>query len=303
MRILVTGATGFIGSQLVPVLLEEGHELRLLSRVSAPQQTDNPELLTGSLPNKALCQQLCQGMEVAIHLAGIAHVTATPGELKRQNLDATVELAEAARAQGVKRFIFLSSSKAAWPTHSAYAGYKAATEKHLLALQDPGNFTVHCLRPALVYGPGMRGNLGGLLRVLARPHLPVFIKSSNALGMISVTDVCRAITACVDAANLPGQVWALADGESYTLDQIVYHVRAELGLPQPRVFVPRLLMHALAQATDLISPIYRSSFSMSTYKTLFVEQYRHDPAFSQHTGFSPADTFYTRLPAMLESFQ
>jgi len=298
MRILVTGATGFIGSHLVPVLLQGGHQLRLLSRV--PAQHSELESITGTLPNPALCQQLCQGMDTVIHLAGIAHVSATPAELKRQNLDATLELAAAARAQGVKCFIFLSSSKAAWPTHSAYAAYKATAEKHLLALADPGKFSVHCLRPALVYGPGMRGNLRGLLRVLARPQLPVFIKSSNALGMLSVDDLCRAIAACLEKPELRGQVWQLADAESYTLDQIVYHVRASLGLPQPRVFVPRLLLHALALAADLVSPIYRSSFSMSTYKTLFVEQYRHDPAFAEHTGFCPADTFYRRLPALLE---
>lgn len=300
MRILVTGGTGFIGTALLPMLRAAGHELRVLAQQPAAVTTE-AEVITGTLPDAALCERLCAGIDTVIHLAGIAHVAANAADLERQNLDATLELARAARAGGVACFVFLSSSKAAWPAHSAYARCKAQAERELLAMQVPGHFTVHCVRPALVYGPGMRGNLAGLLRVLTRPRLPVFIGSTNALGMISVHDLCRALVLLLATQGPGGRIWELGDGESYTLDRIVYHVRATLGLRQPRVVLPRILLQPVALAATLLSPIYRSSFSMSTYKTLFVEQYRQNPDFARHTGFRPADTFYSCLPALLES--
>src|SRR5690606_483776 len=149
-------------------------------------------------------------MDAVVHAAGHAHVNASAEVLRVQNLDATLELAAAAKAQGLRKFVFLSSSKAAYPAHSAYARYKAEAEAGLRRLHVPGEFEVVCLRPALVYGKGVRGNLRSLLRVLARRHLPFFVKSSNPLGMVSVQDLCRAIVAALDAESLPDRVWELS---------------------------------------------------------------------------------------------
>lgn len=258
------------------------------------------ELVGGTLPDLALEARLCAGVEVVIHAAGLAHVNASAEALNRANFEASVALARAARAAGVRRFLYLSSSKAAWPEHSAYAAGKAATERALLALQVPGGFTVQCLRPALVYGPGMRGNLAVLLRLLKRPRLPLFVHGSNPLGMLSVDDLCGAIQLAAMTEALPGGVWELSDGESYTLDQIVYHVRALLGLPLPRLYLPAALPRVAAVLAGLIAPLYRSSFSMSTWYTLFAERYRHDPAFTRLTGFQPKDSLLAQLPQLLE---
>src|SRR5690606_21508026 len=98
-------------------------------------------------------------VDVVIHLAGIAHVGASEADLRAVNLTATLNLARAARLAGAHRFIFISSSKARYPSHSAYGRLKMEAEAQLLAMHHPASFAVICLRPSLVYGPGMRGNL------------------------------------------------------------------------------------------------------------------------------------------------
>ena len=303
-KVLVTGAAGFVGRQLVPMLAAEGHAVRASVRspqVAWPQADEGVlpvDLHLGSLPNPELVEKLCAGIDVVIHAAGLAHVNADPAAMRAANLDATLELAQAAKIQGVKRFVFVSSSKARYPTHSAYAQLKAQAESELRQLHT-SSFEVVCVRPALVYGPGMRGNLRSLLRVLSRPSLPVFPGSEHPLGMISRRDLCRALVCVAAAGPLPDQIWELADGQRYTLNAIVRGVRGALGLPMPAWLLPRKLFRMAAAASGALG----GSFSLSTYRTLFEESYEADQAFSRHTAFVAKDTFFSDLPFLLKDFR
>lgn len=304
-KVLVTGAAGFIGQNVVPLLAAAGHAPRVLVslRTAAQQPGFAPdfgvglppnEIHTGTLPDAALAERLCRDVDVVVHMAGLAHVNAGHAALRAANFDATLELAQAAKTQGARRFIFLSSSKARYPAHSYYAQLKAHAESALRALHD-AQFEVICLRPALVYGRGMRGNLRTLLRLLNRRVLPAFPGSDQPLGLISVQDLARAVLHAVAAPTMPDRIWELADGQQHTLDGIVRAARAELGLPPPRLRVPRQLIRIAAA----LAGYGGGSLSLGTYRTLYEEPYIHDPAFSLHTGFVAEDAFAARLPELL----
>ncbi len=301
MKLLLTGASGFIGRQLVPRLVEAGHEVRALVR--RPESIRGVETVVGTLPDQALCKALCAGMDTVVHAAGVAHVNADTATLRQCNLTATLELAAAAKEQGLRKFVFLSSSKARYPQHSEYARVKAEAEAELRMLHTPGVFEVVCLRPALVYGKGMRGNLRGLLRILARRHLPVFLRSENPLGMVSVEDLCRALLAALVVEGLPDRPWEISDGQVYTLDRLVADVRGALGLTLPALTLPRPIFRGLAFLAESAAPFVRSPLSMSTYRTLYDEVHEPDGEFSYRTGFVPQDSFLSRLPELIEDLR
>lgn len=301
MKILLTGAGGFIGSALLPLLVERGHGVRALYRSSMPVLQAGVENIQGDLADEILCRQICQGVDAVIHLAGQAHVQCSKGSHIRNTYETTSKLAKSAGEEGVQQFIYISSTKANYPAHSAYAAIKLATETHLLQLHAHGDLKVVCLRPALVYGAGMKGNLATLLRWLQRPRLPVFPGSSTPLGMISREDCCQAIVTALECGMVAGRSWELHDGQDYTLESLVQAVRNYLALPQPLLTVPRACMQVAAWLASVSAPFTGISVGLGTYRAMYAEPYRRDDSFSQHTGFHPQQTFYNQLPALMES--
>jgi len=306
MNVLLTGAGGYIGSALLRAWLPRLAELdiapRALYRHRAPPAMPGVEQVVGDLRDAATCERVCAGQDVILHLAGQAHVSGQGVDHERDTLGITLSLAEAAVHQGVGRFIFVSSSKAQFPRHSAYGRAKREAEERLLAMHAEGRLAVTCLRPALVYGPGMHGNLRTLLRVLQRRWLPAVPASSSPLGMLSLADCCRALTLALQTPALDGACWELNDGQQYNLDLLVREVRRRCALPAPVLRLPRFSVQWAAGLWGLVGPA-GSSFSSTTYRALYEEPYRLDDRFAVATGFQAEQSFQTALPALLKELQ
>ncbi len=302
MHVLLTGSAGFLGSALLRQLLAAGHTVRALYRSALPATVPaGVEAVQGDLLDEPLCRQLCTGIDTIIHLAGQAHVHSTAQDQQRNTFEATATLARAAVAQKVAGFIYISSSKANYPTHSPYAAAKLAAEEYLLGLHARAGLAVTCLRPALVYGPGMQGNLGTLLRWLRRPHLPLFPVSHTPMGMIAREDCCSAIVAALTCPALQGRVWELHDGQHYTLDALVRSVRQYLGLPPPLLGLPRFCVQWAAWLAGLSAPLTGLALGVGTYRALYAEPHSFDDGFHRVTGFRPQHSFHSQLPALMES--
>ena len=175
-RILVTGASGFIGRALVADLAAAGHSVRAAMRQPADVFPRPVEVVAVSdLTRPVEWRALLKGVETVVHLAGVTHAAPDVAEdvYDRVNRLATAELANAARSIGIKRLVFMSSIRAqcgpssaqtlretdaARPT-DAYGRSKLAAEEAVRAAQVP--FTI--LRPVLIYGPGVKGNLARLV--------------------------------------------------------------------------------------------------------------------------------------------
>src|SRR6185369_11694039 len=185
MRVLVTGASGFIGRALVHEFVAQGHWVRAAMRVPADIFPRTVEVVAVSdLANPIEWRPLIREIDSVVHLAGIAHTGAGVAETAydRVNRAATAALASAAVAARIKRLVFISSVRAqSGPSSSraiaetdppaptdAYGRSKLAAEEAIRATAVP--YTI--LRPALIYGSGVKGNLASLLR-LAQSRLPL----------------------------------------------------------------------------------------------------------------------------------
>jgi nucleoside-diphosphate-sugar epimerase len=238
--VLVTGATGFIGRHLVPALAAAGFRVRPALRRAEDAASFRPDLtpvVIGDISADVDWTDALRGVDAVVHLAALAHTDAAVADavFDRVNHQATAHLARAARDAGA-RFVFVSSVRAQTgpsapgiltedaeprPT-DAYGRAKLAAERDVAALGGP--FVI--LRPTLVYGYGMGGNMRAL-RALASLPLPLpFGGIRNARSLLAVENLTAAITAALAGDAMLGGTFLVADPDPVSLPEIVTYLRS-----------------------------------------------------------------------------
>ncbi len=256
--VLVTGASGFIGRPLVGWLAHGGWQVRAASRQRLDLRVDGAAWVP--MPDLgAPCDwsMLVRGVDHVVHLAGIAHSRARLDERTylRMNTEASGELARAAAAAGVSRFVLLSSVRAqngpsagsvvagatAPAPTDAYGRSKLAAELAVAAEYPDATM----LRPVLVIGPGAKGNLAQLSR-LARARLPLpFEALHNKRSLLGLDNLLSIIAFCLTAENARGRQFLAADPEPMSVRDLVASMRQALDRPPGLVAVPPALLGAM----------------------------------------------------------
>lgn len=249
--VLVTGASGFIGKHVVAGLARQGWQVR-----AAARRPDELPVLPGvervSMPDlaqRADWPALIGGASHILHLAGIAHA---PGVLpdetyRRINADAVGELAKAARDE-VERLVLVSSVRAQAglaadhvitetdkpePT-DAYGRTKLEAER--LVKESGVAFTV--LRPAVVYGKGVKGNIASLATLAQTPMPLPFGGLDNRRSLLALQNFTDAVSLALTSEHAEGETYLVADTEPISVAQLVSAMREGLGRPPHLVRVP-----------------------------------------------------------------
>ncbi|MFZ0238070.1 MAG: NAD-dependent epimerase/dehydratase family protein [Xanthobacteraceae bacterium] len=254
MLLALTGATGFIGQYLLRELPKRGHRLRVLLRHPSAVPMQCASAVIGDLARPRNMSAALEGVDAVIHSAGFTHgMSGIPeDDYRLLNTEATIGLARAARRAGAKRFVFLSSIRAqSGPTAEtvlteaddpnptdAYGRSKLAAERGLAEL----DLDWVSLRAALVYGPGVKGNIAQLMR-LARLPLPLPLRSiGGRRSLLALENLSAAIEVVLKTPGPLRRPFIAADREVLTIDEMIAAMRDGLGR-RPNVFAvsPALL--------------------------------------------------------------
>jgi UDP-glucose 4-epimerase len=263
--IALTGATGFIGRALVREFLARGYRVRVLLRRPSAVPIECSSAVIGDLARLRNMKDAFQDADFVIHTAGVAHAMSGVPEddYRTLNTEATLNLARAAQASGVKRFVFLSSVRAQSGPSSrsilteddrpdpidAYGRSKLAAEEGLATL----DLDWVALRLPLTYGPGVKGNFARLTR-LARSNFPLPIGSLTAKrSILSLQNLTSGIECLLAAPNLRRPL-LIADPEPVSLPELVGILREASGrrrnvFPLPNSIL-KLALSALGRAEE-----------------------------------------------------
>jgi UDP-glucose 4-epimerase len=249
-RILVTGASGFVGPHVVAAMRQAGYRLRLAQRRPMPAEADVETVATGDLAQPFDWRAALDGVDHVVHMAGLAH--AGPGLdealYRRINTDATLELARAAQQEGVGRFVYLSSIKALsgafdgpplsdddTPAPDDPYGRSKLTAEHGLARLD---LDWVALRPVLIYGPSVKANMAALVK-LARLPVPLPLGGLTApRSLLAVENLAAAILFALGPACPPRRSYILSDPEPLGVAGIITAMRQGQGRGAGLVSLP-----------------------------------------------------------------
>ena len=251
-RVLITGASGFIGKRLVGALAKEGWQVRAASRdpSAIPVRNGVERVALPDLAHPAEWSGLLADMTHVVHLAGIAHAPGVLPDLlyTRINAEAVGELAAAAARGKVERFVFMSSVRAQAglladhaiteqdrpePT-DAYGMAKLKGER--LVAESGVNFTV--LRPAVVYGKGVKGNIAALATLAKTPMPLPFAGLDNRRSLLALDNLTAAISLVLHAKQAADGTFLVADAEPISVADLVAAMREGLGRSPHLIKVP-----------------------------------------------------------------
>ncbi len=248
-RVLVTGATGFVGRHFCERLVREGVEVRGLVRAGGILPPGVAAAQARGLDDRAGIRAALQGVEAVVHLAARVHVMRESESdperaFERVNVGGTALLSDEAEAAGVRRFLFMSTVGVygveglarldeSTPTapSTPYGRTKLAAENLLRQASLRGSMRVGILRPPGVYGPGMKGNIPRLFRAVDR-GLPVPAPAtSNRRTLVYVGNLVDAGTALLRTMGSGGGTYLVGDAESLSTAELVREIAAALGRP------------------------------------------------------------------------
>jgi len=272
MRILVTGATGFVGRQLVADLVNSGAKVRaVLRRPDAMAATAEIEtVLIPTIGRNTEWSGAMEGVDAVVHLAAQVHDTSRAGSAaltlhEEVNAYGTGRLASEAARAGVRRFVFVSSIKAMGEAttqrpyvatdhpapEDAYGRSKLEGERLLLRIAASSSLEPVIVRPPLVYGPGVKANFLEMLRWVERGWpLPLGAVRSRR-SMINVWNLSDLLLKCIDHPGAAGQILLASDGEDLTIPELLRAIARSMGRNLRLVNVPPAVLEIGATAVGL----------------------------------------------------
>jgi nucleoside-diphosphate-sugar epimerase len=288
MRVLVTGANGFVGTVVCKQLLGAQHTVRAgvrndatLRSLRATLQGDIEAVCMRKLGSRENAFAACSGVDTVIHLAARVHVmnedpAISIDEFRQVNVEGTKALALAAAAQGVRRFVFVSTIKVNGEStycgsfteesrenpSDPYAMSKWEAEKVLQSIASKTGLEIVIVRPPLVYGAGVRANFLRLMKLLDRVMLLPLPAIEIRRSLIGVENLASCLVQCGSHSHASNQLFLVSDGEDLSTRELMHSLARALGrqlhllpLPESALRIAARIIHKEQVVRRLLDPL------------------------------------------------
>lgn len=280
-RLLLTGATGFAGPAMAACLRDAVGDGLVLASRAKPLQAQTGGFhdrwhAIGDMGEVVDWRIALDGVSVVVHAAGRAHVTdrslaAETEAFQRVNVQATRHLAQQAAQAGVRRFIFISSIKVNGERtgdlpftagdvpapQGPYAQSKWDAERALQQICEHTGMEWVVVRPPLVYGPGLKGNLRSLARAVSRGWPLPLGSIDNRRSLIGLGNLADLVTQCVLHPDAAGRAFLASDGDDMSSAELVRRLAHAIGQPARLMPVPRWILDAAGRLTGRADAVAR----------------------------------------------
>jgi nucleoside-diphosphate-sugar epimerase len=257
MKIMITGASGFIGSKLLEQLPADS---TLSLGRDKPQGQSSVSFFKLEINNETDYSAALSDVDVVVHLAARVHVmndsVSDPLEEYREvNTRGAVNLARQAASEGAKRFVFISSIKVNGEGTSQnkpftpadehapeddYGLSKSEAEQQLFEIGQESGMEIVVIRPTLVYGPGVKANFAALLNLVSKGiPLPFGCIKDNRRSLVSVTNLVDLIVTCIDHPKAANQIFLVSDDHDVSTSEMVAQMAKALGKASFQLPVPK----------------------------------------------------------------
>lgn len=272
-RVLVTGASGFVGSHLVELLAGQGYEV-VATDVRPPGKLDLQGRVTfvaSDLSRPETLHGLCESVQWVFHPAAVFDYSAPWEQLRRVNVEGTRLLCAQAVHHGVERMIVWSAAgvydaakleatgggeESPILPSNLYERSKWEQEKVARRFQQRYGLAVTLIRPAPIYGPRNRYGMGDMIMKLALlPLLPVPLSLDNRIVCVHVRDVARAALFLAQKKEAIGEVYNLVDDTDMTARELAFYLAQLLGIPAFPVYVPQKFVREGIRLAGLLSTL------------------------------------------------
>ncbi|HVS35388.1 MAG TPA: NAD-dependent epimerase/dehydratase family protein [Gemmataceae bacterium] len=283
MRILVTGATGFVGRRLVAALLRRGDRVRALGRnpdACTALAADGAEVMRADLRDRDAANAACDGMDVVCHVGALSAPWGRSADFHAINVGGTEHVLAGCRRHGVGRMVYVSSPSvvfdgtdhrdltedAPYPQHlmSVYSLTKKLGEDRVRAAAATGLATV-IVRPKAVFGPGDVSLLPRLLAAGRQGRLPQVGHGRNLVDLTYVDNVVHALILALTAEAAVGETYTITNGEHVALWDLIKTVLRRQGIDANLRRLPYRVVYALAGMMELRATLFGGEPLLTRY--------------------------------------
>mgnify|MGYP003979318131 FL=1 len=312
-KVLISGANGFIGRKLCLRLLSS--ERKFIKIVRNILDEDIADQYLCNFEEDEVSDELFEGVDTVFHLAGLAEDAnnnlRSDSLYYKVNVDATEKFAINAAKKGVKRFIFISSVKACgnrplnrslnkcineedqFEPDGIYGKSKREAEIKLLELGNKSKMHVTIIRPSLVYGKGMKGNLNKMLIGIKKGWFPPLPEVGNRRSMVHVDDLVEIILMVEKNEKSFGEILIATDGNMYSSNEIYKEMSLFIDKPVKSWVVPNIFFIFLAKFGNLVNVIFPFPFNSHRYQKLLGDECYSSIKLESMLGFKASQNIFT----------